>query len=75
MLTVAEPDIAPAAPAWIADFTCSGVDIPKPISGGATLYFSNLATSSAAGNSTADSVPVTPARPYRYVYPLDLSPI
>ena len=30
IFTVAEPEIAPAAPASIADLTCSGVEIPKP---------------------------------------------
>jgi hypothetical protein len=38
ILTMAEPEIAPAAPASIAAVTCSGAEMPKPCSGGAAWY-------------------------------------
>ena len=42
ILTTADPLIAPSAPALRAFLTCCGVEIPKPNTGGAALYFVKL---------------------------------
>ena len=63
IFTVAEPLIAPSAPAAIASATCSGLEMPKPSMTGAAASARSRVTESARPTvEDACSVPVTPTR-------------
>ena len=60
ILTVAEPEIAPVAPAFIACWTYSGFEIPNPSIGLGASYSLSFANTSSTSIFAAVSVPVTP---------------